>query len=43
VSAGTNKWVFASVVNDAGTVIGRVFEEAERRGSPHPGHAVPRL
>jgi hypothetical protein len=30
-----NKWVCASVVNDAGAVIGRVFEEADRRDPEH--------
>jgi hypothetical protein len=31
----TNKWVCASVVKDAGTVIARVFDEAERRDPKH--------
>jgi len=30
-----NKWLCASVVKDAGTVIGRVFDEAERRDPKH--------
>ena len=31
----SNKWVCASVVKDAGTVIERVFDEAERRDPKH--------
>jgi hypothetical protein len=31
----TNKWLTASVVKDAGTVIERVFDEAERRDPKH--------
>jgi hypothetical protein len=34
----TNKWVCASVVKDAGTVIERVFDEAERRDPKAPPH-----
>ncbi len=31
----TNKWVTASVVDDAAEVLGRVFDEAERRDAAH--------
>ncbi len=33
--AARNKWLVASVVEDAATVVGRVFDEAERRDPDH--------
>jgi hypothetical protein len=33
--AATNKWLTASITDDAATVVGRVFDEAERRDPTH--------